>query len=273
MGFLFRSVLPGSLMGILNITPDSFSEGGRDFDPAAAVGHGMEMVGAGAVVLDLGAEASSFFRDGIAPVVPEEQLRRLLPVVRTLVRRVPEVPLSIDTRSALVAEACLAEGAAIINDISAGTQDVAMLPTVARHGAAAILMHIMPEYPATASDDADIVGRVRDYLAQRVAAAEAAGIARERLAVDPGLGFGKSATDNWRLIARLESLAPAGVAVVLGASRKRFLATLPPPELGLGFTGFLAAAAEGPHPRDRATAALTTLVGQRAQLHRVHAMS
>ncbi|HVS71911.1 MAG TPA: dihydropteroate synthase [Phycisphaerae bacterium] len=262
----------------MNITPDSFSESGRDYSAEAAVEHGRELAAAGAAVLDVGAEASSFFRKGVTPVEAGEQLRRLLPVVEGLGRELPVMVLSIDTRSAAVAEACLERlgGArAIINDISAGTHDGRMFEVVAKYGAGMILMHMMPGYPATAPDDTDIVGRVRAYLAERVAAAEAAGIARERLAVDPGVGFGKSMADSWRLVMGVEGWSVPGVASVLGVSRKRFLETAPPREIAERLAALVGQAPEGgggSHPRDRMTWAVTALLGARVTLHRLHAM-
>jgi dihydropteroate synthase len=229
------------------------------------------LVAAGARVLDVGAEASSFFREGVGPEEAGVQLERLLPVVEGLRRELPGVPLSIDTRSAAVAEACLKRGAVIVNDISAGTHDDRMLGVVARFGAAVVLMHIMPGYPKTAADDGDIVGRVRDYLAERVAAAEAAGIGRGRIAVDPGVGFGKSMRDNWVLVREVQRVAPEGVAVVLGVSRKRFLETEPPGEMAGRLREVMPAWA-GEHPRDAMTAAVTAYVGTGARLHRVHAI-
>ncbi len=274
--FQFSRFPSGSLMGILNITPDSFSDAGRDFSPGEAIDHGHAWAREGAAVLDLGAEASSFFRKGIAPVDAHEQLRRLLPVLEGLRREAHAPVLSIDTRSATVAEACLERlgGGTIINDISAGTQDPRIFEVAAKHGAGMILMHITPGYPATAPDDPDIVATVRDYLEQRVAAAQAAGIPRERLAVDPGVGFGKSMADSWRLALAIGEIAPAGVATVLGASRKRFLET-PPPFAGEAagrLAQYIARMPEGPHRRDRMTWAVTALLRHRATLHRLHAL-
>jgi len=228
----------------------------------------------GAAILDLGAEASSFFRPGVKAVPAEEQLRRLGPVVEGLAA---EVVLSIDTRSAEVAREMLGRGAMIINDISAGTHDAGMLRAVAERKAGVILMHIGATYPENPrEDDRDIVGTVRDYLAGRVEAAVAAGIGPEKIAVDPGLGFGKTAGDNWRLgFLANEIQAALGVPVVLGASRKRFLETVPPAELmePTRWRELLAqhSRAGGSHPRDPATAAVTELALRRGlYLHRVH---
>lgn len=264
------------LMGVVNVTPNSFSDGNRYLTPAAAVTHGRRLVQEGAALLDLGAEASSFFRPGVEPVPPEEQLRRLLPVVEELATT---ALLSIDTRSATVARACLKAGAAVINDISAGEHDPAMLATLAEYEAPLVLMHISPTYPATPpSDDADIVQTVRQYLERRVAAAIQAGIARERLWIDPGVGFGKTMADNWRLVGRIEHLAGLGLPVVLGVSRKRFLEFPPPTDLGIVLPALPLeptppADRETPslHPRDILTAQVTAwAAGRSIPIHRVH---
>jgi len=260
-------------MGVVNVTPNSFSDGGDFLDPDAAAEQARHLVAQGARVIDLGAEASSFFRPGVEPVPAEEQLGRLLPVLERLRDLPPEVLISVDTRSAQVAEEAIRAGAAIINDISAGTHDQELLPTVARAGASMILMHMSPNYPATPeSDDRDIVATVRAYLAGRAAAAMRVGIAPERIALDPGVGFGKTMADNWRLALRAQAVG-SGFPVVLGVSRKRFLETAPPPDVPLPpqwgelLVSFQAGAK---HPRDPATAALTTLaVG--VPIHRVHA--
>ncbi len=258
-------------MGVVNVTPNSFSDGGQFLAPDAAIAHGRELAAQGAAILDLGAEASSFFREGVTPVDAAEQQRRLLPVVHALT--VTGALISIDTRSAAVAEETVRAGAVIVNDISAGTHDAQMLPTVAACGAGMVLMHIGPRYPAVVTDDdADIIHSVREYLRARIDAAESAGIERTRLAVDPGVGFGKSAADNWRLALRCHEFADLGVAILLGASRKRFLETSPPSDVqppdweerARQFRG------EG-HPRDAATAALTALAAERGVgIHRVH---
>jgi len=277
------------LMGIVNVTPDSFSDGGRFFDAAAAAEQARELVRAGAGIVDLGAEASSFFREEIEPVAAEEQIGRLLPVLERL-RDLPEgVAISIDTRSAAVAEAILRRRSAgdargwIINDVSAGMHDAAILPTVAAHRAAIVLMHMSPGFPATpAVDDPDIVVTVRADLAKRITAAKWAGIPAERVAVDPGIGFGKTMADNWRLAFWANETVPenaGGAVVVLGASRKRFLETEPPGDVGLPAAwGDLVDSLRGPetssHARDPASAALTALtIRQGVPIHRVHNVS
>jgi len=271
-------------MGIINVTPDSFSDGGHFLDPPAAAGHARTLMEQGAAILDFGAESSSFFRPGIEPVPAEEQLQRLLPVLAFLGGLATNVAVSIDTRSALVARAILTttsenrqlriENPILINDISAGTFDPDMFDVVAEHRSAIILMHITPEYPATPSaDDPDILATVRDYLERRAAAAVAAGIAPDRIALDPGIGFGKTMADNWRLVLRAAELSTR-YPLVLGASRKRFLDTTPPPDVALpaGWHSLVARLRSHPltvHPRDPASAALAALT-QPAAIHRVH---
>jgi len=209
------------LMGIVNITPDSFADGGRYVDPVAAIDHGLRLVDEGADLLDLGAEST---RPGAAPVTAAIELERLLPVLRELRHRVT-VPISVDTYKAEVARACLAEGATMVNDISGLTFDPDMAATVAEGGAAVCLMHT-PAPPRTMQEHAhygDVVREVVAALAAAVARAEAAGIARDRLLVDPGIGFGKSAAHNWEILRRLDELHCLGLPVLIGASRKSFI--------------------------------------------------
>lgn len=243
------------LMGIVNITPNSFSDGNLYLDPSAAIAHGRELLSDGAEILDLGAEASSFFRPGVEAVSDEEQLRRLLPVVGALAG---EALLSIDTRSARVARECIAHGAALINDISAGEFDPEMLPTAAEAGVPIALMHIMPGYPAMpAQDDPDIVAKVRDALLARASAAEKAGVKKENILLDPGVGFGKTMNDNWKLVDHIGVLAATGYPVLLGVSRKRFLCP--------------AGGAPTTEEKDRATAQITWKAWQAGvPVHRVH---
>ncbi len=209
-------------MGIVNVTPDSFSDGGRYLDPEAAIAHGLELAAAGADVLDVGGEST---RPGAAAVGVEEELARVLPVVSALAGAGHRV--SIDTSKAAVAERALAAGAAIVNDVTA-FGDPAMAAVCAEAGAGLILMH-MKGTPRTMQDDPsydDVVVEVRDFLAERLAAAVAAGVAAERVWVDPGIGFGKTVDHNLELIERLGELRELGRPVVLGASRKRFLGEL-----------------------------------------------
>ena len=210
------------VMGVVNITPDSFSDGGRFLDATAAIDHARRLVAEGADLVDLGAESS---RPGAVSVPADEQLRRLMPVIETLAAA--GACLSIDTTNAVVARAALAAGAHVVNDITA-LGDPDMAGVVASFGAGLVLMH-MQGTPASMQrspryDDAP--REVREFLAARLAAAAAAGIATECVALDPGIGFGKSLEHNLQLIARLDELAELGRPIVLGASRKSFLGRL-----------------------------------------------
>jgi dihydropteroate synthase len=213
-------------MGILNVTPDSFSDGSRHFDPDAAIAHGLRMAAEGADIIDIGGEST---RPGAARVSPADQLQRVLPVLRELCHQLPAgCRLSIDTTLADVAEAALAEGASIINDVSAGRDDPALLDLARRSGADLILMHMQgsPQSMQTAPNYQDVVREVRDFLLDRAKTAEAAGIARERIAIDPGIGFGKTKLHNLQLLAGLETLVKTGYPVLLGTSRKRFMGSI-----------------------------------------------
>jgi len=212
------------LMAVLNVTPDSFSDGGRHPDHNHAVTEALEMVREGADILDIGGESS---RPGAQPVSLEEELRRVVPVVEKLVGRVA-VPISVDTTKAEVARQCLELGAAVVNDISAMRHDPAMAEVVGRYEAGLILMH-MQGVPATMQDHpsyADVIEEVYGFLRCRIDAAVSAGIDRERIAVDPGIGFGKRLEDNLALLGQLSSLADLGRPIVIGTSRKGFLGTL-----------------------------------------------
>ncbi len=218
------------VMGILNVTPDSFSDGGRYLDPDAAIARGRELFAQGADLVDLGAEST---RPGAAPVPPAEQVRRLEPVLRALARESGAV-LSVDTRSAEVAAAALALGAHVINDVS-GLGDPDMAAAVAPSGAGLVLMH-MRGTPETMQRDLrydDVVAEVAAHLGRCLERAGRAGVAAERVALDPGIGFGKSAEQSLRLLARTDDLAALGRPLLVGASRKSFLARLlgdAPPE-------------------------------------------
>jgi dihydropteroate synthase len=212
------------IMGVLNVTPDSFSDGGRFADAGAAVAQAARMLDEGADLLDVGGEST---RPGAQRVPEEVQLQRVLPVIERIMRERAAI-VSIDTTRAAVAAAALDVGAAIVNDVSAGRDDPAMLPLVARRGAAIILMHMRGD-PATMQHDpryADVVGEVELFLLDRAAAATAAGVQRDRVLIDPGLGFGKTLEHNLALMAGLRRLVATGYPVVLGASRKRFVRTL-----------------------------------------------
>ena len=227
-------------MGVLNLTPDSFSDGGRWMEPQAAVDHAHRMAAEGADLIDLGAEST---RPGSAPVDAEEQWRRLGPVLERLAGHVGP-GLSIDTASAEVARRALEAGAHVINDVTA-LRDPAMATTVAAAGAGVILMH-MRGTPADMQRDPrydDAPAEVAAWLGTRVAAARALGLPEARIAVDPGIGFGKRLEHNLALIARLEACAALGRPVVIGVSRKSFLGALLDLPADRRLEGGLAAAA------------------------------
>ncbi len=206
------------LMGILNVTPDSFSDGGRFLDPAAAEAQARAM---GADLIDVGGEST---RPGAAEVPEAEEIARVVPVVAAL----RGLTVSVDTRKAAVAEAALQAGAALVNDVSALTHDPGLAAVVARAGVPLVLMHAQGT-PATMQDApsyADVVCEVYAALEARIAAAGAAGIPRSRIVVDPGLGFGKTVAHNLSLLRGLSALHGLGCAILLGASRKRFIGTL-----------------------------------------------
>ena len=214
------------VMGVLNVTPDSFSDGGRFIDPARAVARAEEMAAEGADIIDVGGEST---RPGGALVHVEEELRRVVPVVEALARRVA-VPVSIDTTKAEVARAALAAGAEIVNDISGLRFDAALADEAARAGAGLVLMHSRGtrETMHTLAPVADIVREVTEGLRHGVAEAERRGVERTRLALDPGVGFGKSQEQNVELVARLDALAAvfADFPLLVGTSRKRFIGAL-----------------------------------------------
>jgi dihydropteroate synthase len=208
------------VMGALNVTPDSFSDGGRFFDSEAAVARGMEMAAEGADLLDVGGEST---RPGSEPVSAEEERRRVLPVIKRLAAEV-DIPISIDTRKPEVAEAAVEAGASVVNDVTAGG-DPRTFDVARETGAGLVLMHMRGE-PATMqqlTDYADVVADVRDYLAGRVDAAVAAGVASECLCVDPGLGFAKTEEQSLRLIRETDALLSLGRPVLVGPSRKSFI--------------------------------------------------
>jgi dihydropteroate synthase len=212
------------VMGIVNITPDSFSDGGMFEDAEAAVKHGLRLLEEGADVLDVGGEST---RPGSDPVEAEEERSRVLPVLEGLRREAPEAILSVDTRTAGVAEEAIAAGADVVNDISAGA-DPAMFRVVAAARAGMVLMHMRGE-PKTMQADPrydDVVAEVRAFLAGRVDVAVAAGIGRDRLCVDPGIGFGKNLEHNLDLLRSIDSFRELAVPVLVGVSRKRFVGEL-----------------------------------------------
>jgi dihydropteroate synthase len=238
------------VMGILNVTPDSFSDGGRFVDRDQAVAHGVAMRHAGADLVDVGGEST---RPGAGRVEADVERDRVLPVVRELVAE--GVPVSIDTTRAAVADAAVAAGATVVNDVSGGMADPAMGPAVAAAGVPWILMHWRghsDRMNALARYD-DVVTDVRDELVARVDAAVLAGVDPGRLVLDPGLGFAKTAVHNWALLHRLDVLVGLGFPVLVGASRKRFLGDL------LADGEGVARVARG---RDAATAAVSALAAR-----------
>ena len=247
----------GLIMGIVNVTPDSFSDGGHFARTDEAVDHALRLADEGADILDIGGEST---RPGAAAVTTDEELRRVIPVIEKLARKTA-VALSIDTSKAAVARAAAAAGAEIINDVTALQGDDAMPQVAAESGCGVVLMH-MQGTPRTMQLNPhynDVVAEVAGHLAQRVAAARAAGIGPERIAVDPGIGFGKTVEHNMQLITGLGRFAALGHPVLLGASRKSFLATL--------------AHCADVEDRDLPTAVLTALgYGFGARLFRVHAV-
>jgi dihydropteroate synthase len=209
------------VMGIVNVTPDSFYDGGKRFDTGRAADDAIEMIDLGAEILDIGGEST---RPGAQPVSLEEEIRRVLPVIRELRKRC-SVPISIDTYKGAVARVALDEGADIVNDISALRFDPAMAALVAHEGVPLILMH-MQGVPRTMQREPhyeDVVREVRDFLAERVCAAKQAGIAPEKIIIDPGIGFGKTLAHNLALLKNLQSFNSLGQPLLIGVSRKAFI--------------------------------------------------
>lgn len=241
------------LMGVLNVTPDSFSDGGRFFSAEAAIEHGLEMANKGARIIDVGGESA---RPGAQPVSPNEQIERVLPVIEELSKSV-ELEISIDTTSAAVARAALAAGATIINDVTGGCLDELMFPLAAETGAAIIIMH-MQGTPATmqiAPAYDDVVRQVTEFFRQQFAQAVRLGIDPMCIAFDPGIGFGKTVTHNLALLANLSTLRIENRPLVVGVSRKSFLGKI--------------SGSDG--NRESATVAMTSLLRERgAQILRVH---
>ena len=242
------------VMGIVNVTPDSFSDGGAHADAEAAIAHGLRLVEEGADLLDVGGEST---RPGAQAVSPEEELRRVLPVIEGLAARVA-VPISVDTRRAQVMRAAVAAGAGMINDVQALRGEGA-LEAAAELGVPVVLMHMQgqPRDMQDAPHYDDVVGEVHRFLAERIFACEMAGIERRRIVVDPGFGFGKTTAHNLQLLARLRRFTELGVPVLAGLSRKRSIGEL---------TG-----REDPHARVAGSVAAHLVAAQNgAMLLRVH---
>ena len=228
------------VMGVLNVTPDSFSDGGVYLDPDAAIRAGLTMARAGADIIDVGGEST---RPGARPTLPAEEQARVLPVIRALVGA--GVLVSVDTRHASTMQEALDAGAAVVNDVTALSHDPAAAPLVAARGCPVVLMHMRGDF-ATMYEKAvysDVAGEVRDELAARIAAAEAAGILRARIAVDPGIGFAKTAAHSVAMLRGLGALRELGCPILVGVSRKSFIGALAEaPEATSRLPGSLAAA-------------------------------
>jgi len=213
-------------MGVLNVTPDSFSDGGRFLDAAAAVAHGLRLEADGADLLDVGGEST---RPGAQPVSAEEQIRRVVPAIEGLVARGARAQVSIDTTRLAVAQAAVAAGATYVNDVSAFRHEPELAAFVAERGLDCCLAHMLGEDPRTmqaAPAYDDVVSDVKAFLEQRLGVAVAAGIAEHRIMLDPGIGFGKTVEHNLELLRRLEELVALGRPLVVGTSRKSFLGRL-----------------------------------------------
>lgn len=212
------------VMGVVNVTDDSFSDGGRYLDPARAVQRGLDLAAEGAAIIDVGGEST---RPGAVRIDPGVELARVLPVIKDLAAQ--GITVSIDTMNAAVAGAALEHGAAIVNDVSGGLADPAMAPLVAEAGVPWVVMHwrsAQAARPHDAPDYPDVVTAVRDELCAAVDGAVSAGVDPANLIIDPGLGFAKTAQHNWALLHALPTFVSTGIPVLVGASRKRFLGTL-----------------------------------------------
>ena len=210
------------IMGVINVTPDSFSDGGQYLDAALAIAHGLELEAEGAALLDVGGEST---RPGAAPVPEDEELRRVLPVIEGLIAAGCRAQISVDTSKSRVAARALAAGATLVNDVTAFREDPEIAGVVAEADADCCLMHMLGT-PRTMQDDPrydDVVGDVKAFLEERMGYAIASGIAEERIMLDPGIGFGKTVEHNLELLRRLGELVELGRPVVIGTSRKSFL--------------------------------------------------
>jgi dihydropteroate synthase len=243
-------------MGVVNVTPDSFSDGGRYVEPEKAISHGLELAAEGAAIVDVGGEST---RPGALPVEAEEELDRVLPVIEGLMAARTDAQISIDTSKAGVASKALEAGATFINDVTALRGDPAMVSLVASSGADICLMHMLGE-PRTMQEDPryeDVVSEVKAFLEDRLQFAVQSGVAEERILLDPGIGFGKTADHNLDLIDRLDEIVALGRPVAIGASRKSFIGRI---------TG-----REDPFDRVAGTVAVNVLAYARgARVFRVH---
>lgn len=246
----------GAIMGILNVTPDSFSDGGLHATLETALAHAHHMIEAGADIIDVGGEST---RPGADPVSEDEERRRAIPVIRTLRREFPSLRISIDTRHFAIARAAWEAGADIVNDIT-GLADPAMRGFCAAHPCGIVLMHMKGE-PRTMQDNPcydDVVAEVRDYFSARVQAAQVAGVDPSRICLDPGIGFGKTVQHNLMLISHLDELRVRNLPMMMALSRKRFM-------------GEILGNAELPKVSPVPTVAMSLLAADRgAEIHRVH---
>jgi dihydropteroate synthase len=225
---LQKKILNGKplIMGILNVTPDSFSDGGMFSNPQHAVDHALIMVKQGADIIDIGGEST---RPGAARITPEQQIKRIIPIVQKLAQALGNrCAISVDTTSSQVASAALQAGATMINDISAGSENPGILKLAAQNQVCISLMHMQGK-PGTMQDNPhynDVVEDILNYLQQRVAVALDAGIKPDQIIIDPGIGFGKRRIDNLQLLANLDQFVALGYPLLLGTSRKRFMGSL-----------------------------------------------
>jgi dihydropteroate synthase len=246
-------------MGVLNVTPDSFSDGGNFFDVDRAVAHAREMARAGADIIDIGGEST---RPGATPVTVEEELRRVLPVIE----RLQDLVVSVDTTKSPVAEKALAAGARIVNDISALRFDTRMVDVVRDAGAGVVLMHMQgtPETMQQGPRYGDVVAEVRSFLAERIRFAESRGLKKSQIAVDPGIGFGKTVAHNLQLLARLDDFGSLDCTLLVGTSRKSFIGKVLGPTPNSGERHAVAERLWG------TAATVAWAVGQGARVVRVH---
>lgn len=210
------------LMGVLNVTPDSFSDGGEFDTLAAALAQAQRLIEAGADILDIGGQST---RPGAVEISLEEELNRVLPVVEALRSQNVSIPISVDTTRAVVAQRAIAAGADMVNDISGGTFDPEMFPVIAQLGVPIVLMHIRgtPQTMQQLTDYQDLIGEIYQFLESQIAAAERAGIKQQNLIIDPGIGFAKTAEQNLELLRQLPTFRSLGVPILVGVSRKSFI--------------------------------------------------
>ena len=239
--FTFTFPRPALVMGIVNVTPDSFSDGGRFADANSAIQHARELVAQGAEILDIGGEST---RPGATPIEESEELRRVIPVIEALAAEA-KIPLSIDTMKPAVARAAIAAGASIVNDVAANRAESEMWRLVAESGAGYVCMH-MRGTPQTMQSNPvynDVVSDVSDFFNDRLQRLKASGVTANQVAIDPGIGFGKTINHNLQLLAGLSGFTRLGRPLLIGVSRKSFIGKLPGAEATDRLPGSLACAA------------------------------